>query len=112
MTTEVLNEERLLATVGGDLELLAEIARLFLEDSVEMQERLRAALEREDDDALFRAAHWAKGSVANFAADRAVALGLEVEEMARSDGAAAATAKVEQLLAELDRVRVALQSYC
>jgi hypothetical protein len=52
---------QVLARVGGDRELLAEISKLFVEDAPRHLERIRAALDARDGDALRRAAHGLQG---------------------------------------------------
>ncbi len=42
----------MLARVGGDLELLAEISRLFVDDAPARLERIRASIDARDAEAL------------------------------------------------------------
>jgi len=72
-----------LARVGGDRQLLAEISRLFLDDAPRHLERIRAALDARDAEALRRAAHGLKGAAANFDADGVVGAARALEEMGR-----------------------------
>lgn len=94
-----------LERVGGDQELLKEIADLFLEDAPGLVDGIRAAIEKKDPEALQRAAHSLKGSVANFGAEETVALAFQLEQMGREgavdDGAEAVFALLE---AELQQV--------
>jgi len=84
--------DRVLARVGGDHELLADISRLFIEDAPRHLDAIRAALDRSDGDALARAAHALKGAAANFEHDRLVDAARVMEETGRasrfSDGEA------------------------
>src|SRR5207248_11684273 len=73
-----------LARVGGDRELLAEISRLFLDDAPRHLERIRTALDTRDGEALRRAAHGLKGAAANFDADGVVNAARALEEMGRT----------------------------
>jgi HPt (histidine-containing phosphotransfer) domain-containing protein len=73
-----------LARVGGDRELLAEISRLFVEDAPRHMERIRAALDSRDGESLRRAAHGLKGAAANFDADGVVNAARALEEIGRS----------------------------
>ena len=75
---------QVLARVGGDRELLAEISRLFVEDAPRHLEHIRAALDARDGDALRRAAHGLKGAAANFDADAVVAASRTLEEIGRT----------------------------
>lgn len=90
-----------LSRVGGDRELLTEIAELFLTDFPHSLEELHAAVEGGDARKLEHAAHGLKGSVANFGARDAVAAALELESMGRAGkfaDAAAALARLETAL--------------
>ena len=60
--------DRVLARVGGDRELLAEISRLFVDDAPIHLKRIRDALDAGDADSLRRASHALKGAAANFEA--------------------------------------------
>ena len=73
-----------LARVGGDEELLREIAQIFLDESPNSLARLRAAAGAGDADAIETAAHTLKGSVGNFGAETARAAAFRVEEIGRS----------------------------
>ena len=75
---------RVLARVGGDRELLAEISRLFIDDAPGHLERIRRALDASDGEALRRAAHALKGAAANFDAEGVVAAARALEEMGRA----------------------------
>jgi two-component system sensor histidine kinase/response regulator len=80
----MFDREIALTRVGGDAELLKEIALLFLEDYPKVMTELRDAAERGDAKNLERAAHGLKGSVSNFGARAAVDAALSLENMGRS----------------------------
>jgi PAS domain S-box-containing protein len=106
-----LDRAALLARVGGDAQLLREIAGLFLEEYPRQLAEARAAVEGGDAHRLSRAAHALKGSVANFKAEAALAAALRLETLARTAdlaGAADAYAALEGELARLRPVLVAL----
>lgn len=73
--------EAALERVGGDQELLKEIAGLFLEDAPGLLDLVRDAIEKNDASALQRAAHSLKGSVANFGAEETVEAAFQLEQM-------------------------------
>jgi len=75
---------QVLARVGGDRELLAEISKLFVEDAPRHLVRIRAALDARDGDALRRAAHGLKGAAANFDAEGVVSASRTLEEIGRT----------------------------
>jgi signal transduction histidine kinase/DNA-binding response OmpR family regulator len=75
---------QVLARVGGDRQLLAEISRLFVDDAPRHLERIRHALDARDAEALRRAAHGLKGAAANFDADGVVHAARTLEEIGRT----------------------------
>jgi HPt (histidine-containing phosphotransfer) domain-containing protein len=80
---EPLVPSQVLARMGGDHELLAEISRLFVDDAPRHLEKIRAALNARDGEALRRAAHGLKGAAANFDAEGVVAAARALEEVGR-----------------------------
>ena len=78
-----IDHEIALARVGGDTELLHEIADLFLDDYPKVLVELRSAAARGDAKAVERTAHGLKGSVANFGAKAAVDAAFRIESMGR-----------------------------
>jgi CheY-like chemotaxis protein len=89
-----------LKRVDGDLDLLKELAGLFLSDCPHRMAEIRNAIAERDATRLGHAAHALKGSVANFAAHRAVEAAKHLErdaleqrwERARDDWAVLETA--------------------
>jgi signal transduction histidine kinase/CheY-like chemotaxis protein/HPt (histidine-containing phosphotransfer) domain-containing protein len=75
---------QVLARVGGDRQLLAEISRLFVDDAPRHLERIRAAIDARDGEALRRAAHGLKGAAANFDAEGVVTAARMLEEIGRT----------------------------
>ena len=106
-----IDESRVLKTVCGDRELLAEIAGLFLEDMPSVMERLKAALEERDGERIWRSAHAVKGSVSNFSADGAEALAAKLEDAARAEDFAVAEQTAGELAREVERVSADLRRY-
>ena len=93
-----------LERVGGDLDLLKEITRVFLDDCPRSLDQLRAAAARGDSQAVEQVAHGLKGAASNFGAKRVVATALVIEQMGRAgklDDFAAALAALEAACAEL-----------
>jgi two-component system, sensor histidine kinase and response regulator len=99
-----------LARVGGDRELLQEIAALFVADFPNALHDIRAALERNEPPLLERAAHGLKGSVANFGARDAVQAAWELESMGRTGNLTDAAAVLARLEASLAALKVELQT--
>lgn len=64
----IWNREDALKTVDDDMELLVELANLFLEGSQAALDRIEQAIDTSDSAELYRGAHSLKGSLANFCA--------------------------------------------
>lgn len=79
-----LNRELALSRIGGDLELLQEIALLFLSDSTRMLDEIHKAVTARNASALDRAAHTLKGCVSNFGAQNLYEAALALERMGRA----------------------------
>jgi|SRR5215471_2571685 len=78
-----LDRDVALARAGGDLELLREIAGLFLANYGIWVGEIREAVAQSDAPGLERSAHGLKGSVANFGADAAVEAAFRLEQSGR-----------------------------
>jgi HPt (histidine-containing phosphotransfer) domain-containing protein len=99
-----LDRQFALSRVGGDEELLKEIAAVFVADYPNSLREIRAAIDSGDASLLERSAHSLKGSVANFGARDAVASALRLEQMGRARqmrDCAGALQELEQALASL-----------
>lgn len=79
-----MNRELALSRIGGDLDLLKEIAQLFLDDSERMLREIRLGVQARDPAALDSAAHTLKGCVSNFGAQRLYDAALALERMGRN----------------------------
>jgi len=107
----VLDEAAALERIGGDRQLLKEIAELFLQEYPELLETMRKALAAGDATLLERAAHSLKGSASNFGAHACVEAALNLERQARDqdlehchEGLATLTSRLAVLHAELARL--------
>lgn len=80
-----LDRQLALSRVGGDQQLLGEIAALFIEDCPRALAQIQEAVARGDAAKLENAAHALKGSVANFGAREAVEAALHLEQMGRAN---------------------------
>jgi CheY-like chemotaxis protein len=97
-----------IAHLEGDVELLKEIAAMFLEQCPSLVARVREAVAMKDPVQIERAAHTIKGSVGNFAAKAAFEAAQRLEKVGRDgtlDEAEAAKAMLEN---ELERLKPAL----
>lgn len=106
MSQGIINLNRALALerVGGDEELLREIAGLFLEDYPSLVSKIQGALAASDAHELERAAHSLKGSVANFGSEAAYQAAFDLEQIGRSRKLDHAEEAYERLAAVMSHV--------
>jgi HPt (histidine-containing phosphotransfer) domain-containing protein len=100
-TLDGFDMDAALGRVGGDLDLLKEIARIFLDDCPRSLTELRDAAASNDCVVVERSAHALKGASANFGAARLVVAALRIEKMGHArtlDGFAPAMAEMESAL--------------
>jgi CheY-like chemotaxis protein/HPt (histidine-containing phosphotransfer) domain-containing protein len=109
-TGEVLDRAVALARVDGDETLLADLARLLLEESPKMLAAVQAAVSEGDARRLERAAHSLKGAVSTFAAHAAVEAAVRLERLGRAGDLAEAPQACAALEAQIEKLRTALQS--
>ncbi len=100
----VLDEKAILARMGGDGGLVAELAGLFLEDSARLLREVGEAVGRADAPALKLAAHALKGSLSHFDARAAYNAAYELEEMAYSGDVDGPRRSFAGLVREMDRI--------
>ena len=101
---QILDRAAALARVGGDIDLLKEIAALFLDEYPRALDEMHKALAVGDAQTLERSAHGLKGSVANFGASAAVDAAFQLEQFGRAhklDQVPPALAALERTLAVL-----------
>ena len=106
----VLDRDLALARVGGDAELLKELALLFLEEYPRLLAELHAAADRGDAKTVERTAHGLKGSVANFGAQTATEAALMVEQLGREQKLVEVGNALSTLELALTAVRVELSA--
>jgi CheY-like chemotaxis protein/HPt (histidine-containing phosphotransfer) domain-containing protein len=92
----------------GDGALLAAIANEFSAEALRQVGRLREALAEGDPQAVERAAHSIKGSSANLGATRLAEITGHLEALGRGRALGDADAIVDDIVVELEKVRVAL----
>jgi HPt (histidine-containing phosphotransfer) domain-containing protein len=105
-----LDREVALSRVGGDPELLKEIAILFLENYDAWLGELREAAGRGDAEGVEHTAHGLKGSVANVGAQAAVDAALRLEELGRSRDLTDISTSLSALESALTALRPELES--
>jgi HPt (histidine-containing phosphotransfer) domain-containing protein len=105
-----LDREVALSRVGGDLDLLREIAVLFLENYQTWLGELRDATGRGDAQGIEHAAHGLKGSVANFGAQSAVEAALQLETQGRHHDLSGVSESLAALESALETLRPELET--
>ena len=106
----VMDRALALARVDGDEELLADLAKLFCEESPKMMAAVREAVEARDPDRLQRAAHSLKGAVATLAAQRVFEAALRVERLGRSGDMSQVDKAYALLEMQVQRLRTVLET--
>jgi two-component system, sensor histidine kinase and response regulator len=104
----VVDRAALLDRVGGDEDLLREIAAIFLDEYPALIEEIRSALDVLDAKGIERAAHSLKGSVANFGAQAATQAAFRLETLGRKGQLDEAPRAFDDLLWELQQLHPAL----
>jgi HPt (histidine-containing phosphotransfer) domain-containing protein len=87
-----------------DPAFLQELIDVYLADSPDQIEPMRAALAECSPERLRRAAHSLKSNSASFGASHLTGLAREVEMLAKADALEAAAPKLEALAAEYERI--------
>ena len=111
-SADALDRATLMERLDGDAGLLAEMVALFLHDYPRLLAAMHEAVARGDAKSLERAAHTLKGAVSTFAASRATAAALRLEQMGRQVNLTQAEEGLAALEAELHRVKSALAEFC
>ena len=70
-----------MAMIDGDEELFQELVTLFMSESAQLLDQIRAAVAQRDPKALERAAHSLKGSVGAFRAESAARAAQRLEDL-------------------------------
>jgi signal transduction histidine kinase/DNA-binding response OmpR family regulator len=92
----------------GDLDLLREVAHVFLESTPSLLGELRAAATTGDAAAVARIAHRLRGSLANFGAEDAVEAAFRLEKMGLDGDLSGAGATCERLIGGYNTLRAGL----
>jgi HPt (histidine-containing phosphotransfer) domain-containing protein len=95
--TEVFDLATLRSRVEGDLDLLAEIIGLYLDNSPRLLEEIESAVAAQDSERIARAAHTLKGMLKNMCAAKCVEAALEVETLGRKNDFALASRSLPSL---------------
>jgi HPt (histidine-containing phosphotransfer) domain-containing protein len=105
----IFDREAAMAALDDDIELLGELAELFLADAPDLIEQIRSSVSERNSEQLQRSAHTLKGAASNFRAQATVKAALELEQMGRNESLEGAEQALERLLHEFDRLRPELE---
>lgn len=106
----MIDRKAVLARVGGDEQLLKEIARLFLGEYPKEIAEIRRAIEVGSAKDLERAAHSLKGAVANFGAEPTKEAALRLELIGKSGDLTEARTALKALQESLSDLRPFLEA--
>jgi HPt (histidine-containing phosphotransfer) domain-containing protein len=93
-----------LSHVDGDMQLLAELAALFLQDYPRLMEEIRSSILTADSALLERAAHTMKGRLAFFGIQRAREQALGLELLGRAQNLTSAGSALAEIEVELESI--------
>jgi len=106
----VMDRNLALARVDGDQALLADLAKLFCEESPKMLAAVKEALSAKDAERLQRAAHSLKGAVSTLAAQKAFDAALRLERLGRAGDLGEADKAYAALESQIERLRAVLEN--
>jgi HPt (histidine-containing phosphotransfer) domain-containing protein len=105
------NSDELLASVDNDREFLADTVAMLADDAPGLIEQARTAAVSQDAGTVIEAAHTLKGMIANFRAEPARAVALELETLGKQDRLDAVPAACNRLEAEVNRLLAELRAF-
>ncbi|HLW66426.1 MAG TPA: Hpt domain-containing protein [Gemmataceae bacterium] len=107
----LVQADDLLTRLGGNREVLKQMAELLRKQADAWRAEIRTALAQRNGEALRRLAHQAKGSLANLSAPQAAAAAQQLEDIASQgqwEGADAALSKLELMAEQVARELAAM----
>ncbi len=111
MIMRAFDRDAALGRVGDDIELLKEIAQLFVEDEPGMVKAIEQAAQARDAKGLERSAHTLKGCVSNFSGAGAFEASLQLEKLGRASDFSGVGELLGTLKSALDDLRPELQAF-
>ena len=106
---DIINRKELSDRLDGDIELLNELAEIFISDSVNLMSKVEETFKAGDSQSLGKAAHTIKGAVSNFSAAKAYESALALEKIGKNNQMDLASAAFDELKIEINNVREALK---
>ena len=108
----LVDRATVLDRVGGDEDLLREIAGIFLTEYPRLIDEIQSAVDKGDAIRLERAAHSLKGSVSNFGAPAATEAAYRLESIGRKLQMTQAAEALEDLVLQFQQLRPELEELC
>ncbi len=108
---QVVDWDEAIGRLGGDRELLRELAGTFLDQAPRWMDAIRQALDRRDAGQLKAAAHPLKGSLGTFAAKAAADAALRLETLGREGDLAGGREALDGLEREMARLTPVLAAF-
>lgn len=105
----LIDEKKVLDGLGGDRDLMAEVLRLFIDDSARLFREMHTAVARRNAEAIRQVAHALKGSIANLSSGSARELAAELEQLGKRGELEGAAELVERLEHELTLLQQAAE---
>ena len=107
----IFNSTEVLKSLDGDLHLMEEISKVFLEDSTHLFDNIKEAVKHEDPEGLFKAAHAFKGCVSNFHSQALIKRGEILEDLGKSGNFKEANLQLSTLATELGEFKNVLKNF-
>jgi len=107
----IMTREQLLEELDGDEELFAKLIALFHENTPQILNAIRTAVERRDASALEVGAHRLRGSIGALGAGRAGELAAQLEKQGKLAEFDGAQDRLEKLEREINHIHAALADY-
>ena len=111
MTPAVLDPDRLLDALDGDVETTRGVVELFAVQRADLVEQLRDAIGRSAAADVHHVAHSLKGALATLGADAAAEAALRLERIGRAGDLAQVAAAFAALERELERLQPELDRF-
>jgi HPt (histidine-containing phosphotransfer) domain-containing protein len=105
----LIDKAQLIEQIDGDLEMLEIAYEAFCEESVNLQEQLRAAFAASDLAAVRSTAHSINGMVSNFMAAAVCQTTIKIEAIENANTLASKQALLETLSQQIDQMLVELK---
>jgi hypothetical protein len=105
---KIIDREKLLDHVDGDMDLLKDTFEILLVERPEMLKKLRTVFESGDVEAVQLQAHRCKGMLSNFMAEVACATALKIERLDSPAAIADSFPLLDQLARQMEEIEIEL----